>query len=677
MNIVKLVCAPAPDRRRRARPGLRLWAWAVGGALWLSAGVLAAGAGNAPAGSGARRILHGHVPAAVTNLPPLGRLPGTTNLSLAIGLPLRDPAGLSSFLQQLHDPTSPQYQQYLTPEQFTALFGPTAADYQAVVQFAEINGLRVIRTHPNRLVLDVQGAVADIERSFHVTLRRFQHPRENRAFYAPDAEPSLDRPVPILHVSGLDDYLIPRPRLHKRPVARAARATPRAGSGPGGTFWGNDFRAAYVPGTTLTGAGQSVGLLEYDGYNPGDITAYIAKAGIATSVVLTNVAVDGGVGTPGDGSSEVCLDIEMALAMAPGLSQIIVYEAPNPTPWVDLLSRMANDNLARQLSCSWGGGLPDPAAEQIFQQMAAQGQTFFNASGDSGAFTGAIDFPSESTNIVQVGGTALTTAAAGAYVSETVWNDGADSSGGGISVTYPLPSYQQGLAMTANHGSTTLRNIPDVALTAENVYVFDNNGSAETLSGTSCSTVLWAGFTALVNQQAAAYGRPPVGFLNPALYALGRGPGYASRFHDITTGNNFTRSSPNDFPAVAGYDLCTGWGTPNGTNLINALAPAPTNAPPTLAATPASQTKPVGGTAVFSVTVMGTAPFYYQWLKNGVGIGGANAAVYSMANVQTNAAGLYSVLVSNAFGAVTSAAAVLSVTPRRTVLSWLLLLFGD
>src|SRR5438552_76077 len=133
--------------------------------------------------------------------------------------------------------------------------------------------------------------------------------------------------------------------------------------------------------------------------------------------------------------------------------------------------------------------------------------------------------------------------------------------------------------MSGNLGSTTMRNIPDVTLTADNVWVTYGNGSSGSFGGTSCAAPLWAGFTALVNQQAGAAGRPTVGFLNPALYNLGQGASYASTFHDTTTGNNTWPSSPNKFYAVPGYDLCTGWGTPNGTNLINALAGSVVAAP--------------------------------------------------------------------------------------------------
>jgi hypothetical protein len=524
--------------------------------------------------------LRGHVPEAVArfHLPSTGRPAATRQLNLAIGLPLRQPQALDDLLREIYDPASPNYRQYLTPEQFTERFGPAEADYQALAEFMQANGLAVMATHPNRVVLDVRGSVADIERVFHVTLRNYAHPKEARDFYAPDAEPSLDLPVPVLHVSGLDNYALPHPAGLKKLSGPAAGALPYSGSGPGGTYRGNDFRAAYVPGSSLDGSGQMVGLVQFDGYYTNDIAAYISQAGLTNyPISLTNVAVNGGVGLPGSGNAEVALDIEMVISMAPGVSKIIVYEGPNgSTSWPTMLSRIANHNLAKQIGCSWGGGSPDPTSEQIFKQMASQGQSFFSASGDIDAFVGSIEFPSESTNITQVGGTTLsTTGAGGSYVSETVWNwGGGVGSSGGISTTYPIPGWQQGIDMTANHGSTTLRNMPDVALTGDNVYVTYNNGGTGTFGGTSCAAPLWAGFNALVNQRAIARGKPIVGFVNPAIYALGKGANYAANFHDITTGDNTWSGSPTNFFATSGYDLCTGWGTPNGTNLINALAGA-------------------------------------------------------------------------------------------------------
>jgi len=314
-------------------------------------------------------------------------------------------------------------------------------------------------------------------------------------------------------------------------------------------------------------------LLEFDGYYPNDVAQYLTQASLP-SVPLQNVYIDGFDGTPGFGNGEVTLDIDMAIAMAPGLAQVIVYMAPNPSPWVDLLSRMANDNLAKQLSCSWGGGPPDPASEQIFLQMAAQGQSFYDAVGDSDAFTGPIPFPGESPNITQVGGTTLSTSRPlGPWVSERVWNwGGGIGTCGGISTTYSIPVWQQGVNMSTNQGSTTMRNLPDVALTADNIFIIADNGISEPgTGGTSAAAPLWAGFTALVNQQAAAAGQPPMAFLTPPLYTIGKGPNFAGSFHDITTGDNTWAGSPDRFFAVPGYDLCTGWGTPMGTNLINAL----------------------------------------------------------------------------------------------------------
>src|SRR5450432_2915772 len=135
------------------------------------------------------QMLYGHVSAVVKSLSPLGRLPGTNHLNLAIGLPLRNQAALSSLLQQIYDPASPNYHHYLTPEQFTERFGPTEDDYQAVIAFASANGLLVTTTHPNRLLLDVRGTVATVERALHVTIHTYRHPTENRTFYAPDTEP--------------------------------------------------------------------------------------------------------------------------------------------------------------------------------------------------------------------------------------------------------------------------------------------------------------------------------------------------------------------------------------------------------------------------------------------------------------------------------------------------------
>ena len=291
------------------------------------AGMLLAFASGSPAAE--CQVLRGHVPAAVAklNLRPIGRLPATNRLNLAIGLPLRNTNALSKLLQDMYDPASPQFRRYLTPEQFTEQFGPTKQDYEAVVQFAKSYDLEITATHSNRVLLDVAGHVADIERAFQVTLHSYQHPTEARQFYAPDVEPSVEAGLAVLDISGLNDYALPRPASHRTSATTAAG--PGSGSGPGGHYMGRDFRNAYAPGVTLTGAGQMVGLLALEAFYAGDITAYETMAGLP-NVPIQVVLLDGFNGIPvtsDPATTEADLDIDMAIAMAPGLSKVVVFDA--------------------------------------------------------------------------------------------------------------------------------------------------------------------------------------------------------------------------------------------------------------------------------------------------------------------------------------------------------------
>src|ERR1700690_788753 len=160
-----------------------------------------------------RQVLHNHVRTVVASgqAPLVGTLPATQRINLAIMLPLRNQDELTSLLGRLYDPASVDYGQYLSVEQFTKQFGPTVQDYQAVVQFARANGLTVTDTPKNRLLVDVNGTVAQIEKAFNIRMGVYQHPTENRTFYSPDREPSLDLSVQVSHIAGLNDFSIPRP----------------------------------------------------------------------------------------------------------------------------------------------------------------------------------------------------------------------------------------------------------------------------------------------------------------------------------------------------------------------------------------------------------------------------------------------------------------------------------
>jgi subtilase family serine protease len=527
------------------------------------------------------KLVPGHIPPQAAGMQPVGRLSATNRLRLAIGLPLRKPAALSKLLAQLYDPASPNFHQYLTPGRFADTFGPSAADYQAMTNFARSNGLTVVGTHPNRTLLDVTASVADIERAFHLQLQEYRHPQENRRFYAPDREPSPEVDVPLLHISGLDNYVLPHANGHIAPAGGGGTPADNAagGSGPNGLFAAKDLRTAYVPGVSLNGSGQAVGLVEFTGFPTNDVLNYETNNHLP-NVKLTTVPVDGYDESLTGQDYEAAADVELVIALAPGLSQVIVYESLDPfhthAPPNDLLSRMATDDLANQLSCSWFFDI-DANTEQIFQQYAAQGQSFFQSSGDAGAYAGGITTvphggpPADDPYITVVGGTDLITSGpGGSWVSETTWS----SSGGGVSTKYSIPLWQQGVDMTGNHGSVGWRNTPDVAMIATNID-FYYGGAEKEFDGTSASAPLWAAFTALINQKAASLGNPPVGFLNPALYAIAKGASYSSCFHDITNGNNTNPGSPDRYAATPGYDLCTGWGSPNGASLLNALAAMP------------------------------------------------------------------------------------------------------
>jgi len=557
-----------------------------------------------------QHLLTRHVREVVVNgqAPLVGVPPGTQQLQLAVMLPLRNQAALSDLLRRLYDPQSPLYHQYLSTQQFTDRFGPTQADYDAVVHFAEANGMTVTRTTSTRMVLDVTAAVADINRVFHVTVGTYKHPSEHRTFYAVDREPSLDLGLQLWHISGLDDFSLPQPMLRYRKTGETVKSE-QTGSGPGGQFLGSDMRAAYYGGTALTGAGQSIGLFEFQTYNVSDVQLYFSSVGQPLNVPIANVLLDGVVENCGancSGDGETANDIVQAISMAPGASAVIVYGGNSD---VDIFNQMATDNIAKQMSVSYGWLPPDNTIDDpIFQEFAAQGQNLFVASGDSGAYDPVVNptyYPADDPYITAAGGTQLTTnGAGGPWQSEIGW--GGDNmqcggpgtgSGGGIGTDYfAIPNYQEllGVINASNQGSTTYRNVPDVASNADcNNYWVSGGSVMGGLGGTSLSAPKWAGFMALVNEQVANNNAPPVGFLNPLIYAISTGSNYDSDFHDITVGANpnVGGGTYTSYSDVFGYDLVTGWGSPNGQNLINALTPASSSPYFVLSASPATLTK--------------------------------------------------------------------------------------
>ncbi len=504
-------------------------------------------------------------------------------LQLDLVLPLRDPAGLKQFLANVYNPKSSVYHHFLTPAEFTERFGPTQEDYDTVLRFAKTYGLEVVGGSRDGMEVQVKGSAAAVETAFHVSMSSYLHPTEDRVFYSADREPTADLPFNLWHISGLNNFSNPRPLYAKRSdIAEARGIRPEAmvshattGSGPSASFLGSDMRAAYYGGTALTGAGQNLGLFEYEGTDLADVTTYYKNVKQTNSVPITLLSTDGTSTScvysrrNGCDDTEQTLDITQALGMAPGLASLVVYIGSTDTAIISAMT--THSPLPTTIGCSWGWTPDDPSTlDPYFQKMSAQGQNFFAASGDSSTWSSRNEaWPADDAYVVSVGGTDLTTASAGgAWKSETAWVD----SGGGISPDkIKIPSWQaaSGVITSTNKGSTTYRNGPDVSANANFTFYVcadQTTCTANEYGGTSFAAPMWAGFIALVNQQRASSGKTPIGFINPYIYGENlTSATYSADFHDITSGKS------GSYSAVTGYDLVTGWGSPKAA-LITELA---------------------------------------------------------------------------------------------------------
>lgn len=616
----------------------------------------------------------GAAPRGIAQSVPVGPLPATERLRVRIGLPLRDPEGLADLRAQLHDPASPSYHQWLSTEAFTERFGPTAEDYAKVAAWARAKGLEVTHTASNRIILNISGSTADLENAFGVRLLQYRHP-SGRVFRSPDRVPTLDLDVAVDSVAGLNDLAGPVKRLR-----------PRSGSGPGGSFRGGDYRKAYATGvpSTIQGSGQGIALLEFSDYYPTSVAKYWVDAGMAAPTI-NDVPVDGGVTANSgnnnnvyDGQDEVSMDIELAGSMAPSAT-LYVYEGDDGT---SILNQILTDGHCKAVSISWGwlsdnqtAQYPqtqiDATQDAVFQAMDAQGIACFVASGDSGPWTAAQwnDLgsdtnlnpvnPADVPYITCVGGTTLSTSSSGAWTGEVAWYSSPSSeSTGGPSRRYTMPAFQALVPNWASipGASTSMRNCPDVVAVAENFYVDQGSPTVpKYYDGTSGSAPIWAGFFALLNEEAGAQGLSSVGNLNTILYQVGTGSAYASSFHDVTSGND-------GFAAQAGFDMASGWGSMVGQATLTSLLGEVKPVAPSITGQPQSLAVTVGETATFTVTAAGTTPMTFLWSKNNAAITGATSASYTTpAEVLADSGASFTVTVTNSVGSVTSAAAILTV----------------
>src|SRR5579884_528069 len=529
-------------------------------------------------------------------------------LNLSIGLQLRNADQLDALLAAMYDPQSPQYRQYLTPDQFNQLFAPTASDVQQVVSFLQGQGLTVTNVAPNNMLIDASGTVAQVQQAFGTQINNYRV--GSHTFYANASPPSLPASISALvtSVGGLDNSVQYRPLYRRALQAKLLSAASTSGLTPQDLL--GAYGAASLHSANILGDQQTVALFELDGYSPSDVAQYLQTYNLGTPNIST-VQIDGFNGAAGGGAIEVELDMEVVAAMAPHASQI-VYEGPNTTQGLnDTYNRIITDNKAQIVSISWGlceaasGPGELQTLDNMFKQGAAQGMTFFAASGDSGAYDCgdsnlAVDSPASDPYVTGVGGTTLQLSN-GVYGSEAVWSNASQTtrspkgagSGGGISNTFKMPTWQSGPGVQ-NQYSNGNREVPDISADADPatgyaIYCTVTSAGCPstgwiTVGGTSGAAPLWAGSMALVDQYLQAQGKARIGFANPTLYSLVGASNPA--FHDVTTGNNLY------YPATASYDLASGLGSPDIASFAQDLASPTANPTPTPSPTPGPSPSP-------------------------------------------------------------------------------------
>ncbi|MGO9906047.1 MAG: protease pro-enzyme activation domain-containing protein [Solirubrobacteraceae bacterium] len=448
-------------------------------------------------------------------------------------------------------------------------YGASDEDVAAVRSFAREYGLDVAEVDAGRRAVQLRGTVDAMARAFGAQdLQLLEHPT---------AGPYRGRQGPLTIPRGLDGVITGAFGIDERPQAKPY-IRPQVPAADATSYTPLQIAAAYSFPTGVTGAGETVGFIELGGgFSQSDLNTYFSGLGL-TSPSVTAVGVDGGTNSPGtnpDEDGEVMLDIEVAGSVAPG-AKFVVYFSPNTDQgFIDAVSTAVHDttNKPSVVSISWGG--PEDSwtqqartqMEQVLTEAAAAGVTVTVAAGDNGSTDGVtdgkqhVDFPSSAPHALGCGGTSLQISNDVA-TSEVVWNDlpSGGAGGGGISIEFPVPSYQTGVTMPDNvDTSSPGRGVPDVAGDADpqTGYSIFVDGNQESVGGTSAVAPLWAGLIALINESLGQ----PVGFAQPRLYQASAAAG----FHDITQGNNGA------YTAGPGWDPCTGLGSPDGGALLTAL----------------------------------------------------------------------------------------------------------
>ena len=559
----------------------------------------------------------------------LGAVAPASVLSLDVTLQVRDQGALTAFLAGLSNRTSPYFHDFLTPAQFGPRFGPSLSQVATVDAALRAAGLSPGAVTSNRLTIPVTASARQVERAFGISLVRYRLAGAGgRIAYANSSAPKLAATAAplVAGVLGLNDLALssdslsqptgpagggaPRPTTVTRPDAAGPQACGDASAiadqygGYTATELATYYRMAPLYGYGDYGQGVRVALAEIGPNLPSDISVYEGCYGIKTAVKY--LKVDGGAGTgSGAPSPEAALDIEDVAGLAPRVA-IDVYQAPGSDKAVyDMFDDIVKADKDKVVSASFGGcealfKAQDPAyltaVYTVMKEAAAQGQTVFASSGDSGSsscypFNGSgtpdDNFPASSPDVIAVGGTTILPSG-----GETTWNESSDQAGaggGGVSIEWCMPAYQYRPAIAgllsglskkntsckASNKGDYVREIPDVSADAdpESGYTIYAAGSWQVSGGTSAAAPLWAAIAALIDASpfCADYDSGPAGVLPPGLYgmmAVDHTYVYEAvpeGLVDVTEGSNdYTPTGYKGglYPATKGFDMATGLGIP-------------------------------------------------------------------------------------------------------------------
>jgi len=550
---------------------------------------------------------------------------------------------LEALIAAQHDPASPQFQQWLTPEQYAEHFGVSENDLARLTSWLEGKGFSIDSVDSARRSVVFSGTARLVEQAFATSIRRYNV--KGAMHIANAVEPSIPEALaPVVNgIVSLHDF-----RAHAQHLPMVSPSTQYTFGGshfvtPADLATIYDIAPLYSQG--LKGSGQSVAVVARSNINLADVRTFRSTFGLPANdpQVIVN-GTDPGTANA-DELLETTLDAEYAGALAPGATVKLVASTHSATTDGTYLSAqyIVNQNLAPVMTMSFGvceadlGSSGAAFINSLWQQAAAEGITVLVSAGDSGA--AGCDDPSEATGVLGqavnglcstaydlcVGGTefndsgnpspywAQTSSPAGAsalqYIPETAWNEsppGLDAGGGGASKLYSKPAWQGGKGVPSDGH----RDVPDLSLTAagHDGYMIVMNGAEYAVGGTSAASPALAGIFALVAQGTGAR----LGLANPSLYALAGSNTGAATFHDITTGNNSVPGVAG-YAATAGYDLATGLGSVDASALValwGQIQGSPKiTADVTLATTGDAITIAPGASGSMKITTAGNAAF--------------------------------------------------------------------